>query len=59
MKQASSLYIYFNFDKTTANYLSFYAGGSIQFNFAYIPDRINHLRVGRIKFDTCNIRYHA
>ena len=32
------------------------AGGSIQFYFTYIPDRINHLIVGKIKFDTYNIR---
>ena len=43
-------------NKKTTNYLRFYAGGSIQFNFAHIPDIINHLRVGIIKFDTCNIR---
>ena len=43
------------YDKKTANYLRFYADGSIRFNFAYIPDRINHLRVGKLKFDTCNI----
>ena len=43
-------------NKKTTNYLRFYACGSIQFNFAHIPDIINHLRVGIIKFDTCNIR---
>ena len=33
-----------------------YAGGIIQFNFAFIQDRINPVRTGRIKFDTCYIR---
>ena len=37
----------------------FYGGGSIQFSFAYIPDRINHLRVVRINFDIRYIRYYA
>ena len=27
--------------------------------FAYIQDRINLLRVGRIQFDICYIRYYA
>ena len=36
----------------------FYGGYSIQFSFAYIPDRINNLRVGRINFDICYIRYY-
>ena len=36
-----------------------YGGGSIQFSFAYIPDRINHLRVVRINFDMCYNRYYA
>ena len=27
--------------------------------FAHIPDRINHLRVGRINFDICYIGYYA
>ena len=34
----------------------FYGGGIINFFFANIPDRINHQRVGRIKFDKCYIR---
>ena len=37
----------------------FYGDGSIQFFFANIPDRINHLRVGRIKFDVCYIRQYV
>ena len=43
------------YDKKTANYLRFYAGGSIQFNFAYISDRINNIRNGKIKFDTLTL----
>ena len=31
----------------------------MQFSFAYIPDRINHLRVVRKRFDICYIRYNA
>ena len=34
-------------------------GGSIQFPFAYIPDRIKHVRLVRINFDICYIRYYA
>ena len=37
----------------------FQGGGSIQFSFTYIPDRINHLRVIIINFDICYIRYYA
>ena len=37
----------------------FYGDGSIQFFFANIPDRINYLRVGRIRFDVCYIRQYA
>ena len=30
----------------------------MQFSFAYIPDRSNHPKVGRINFNTCYIRYY-
>ena len=56
MTQASSGISILIYDKKTANYSRLYADGSIQFNFAYIPNRINHIRVGKINFGTCNIR---
>ena len=58
MIQVIYLYIEVNLRKKLLITKCFLGGGSIQFSFAYIPDRINHLIVSRINFDICNIRYY-
>ena len=58
MIQVIYLYIEVNLLKKLLITKCFLGGGSIQFSFAYIPGRINHLIVGRINFDICNIRYY-
>ena len=58
MIQAIHLYIKVNLRKKLLITKCFLGGCSIQFSFAYIIGRINHLIVGRINFDICNIRYY-
>ena len=58
MIQAIYLYIEVNLRKKLLITKCFLGGGSIQFSFAYISGRNNHLIVGRINFDICNIRYY-